>query len=161
MGTGRFVRRRNPAIRIHPVEPSSSPNLTTGHRVGKHRIQGISDEFIPPIVDLSFLDAVISVDDGDDIVVTLFADSSKKYLSTALTGEEPVKEGFLSSEIRRDAFVSYNRSCETCCLPERRRLLRFRRVNRIPVRNRRRRLKLARSFDVDPGRAVPGLHRET
>ena len=42
--------------------------MTTGHRVGKHRIQGISDEFIPPIVDLASLDPVVSVDDGDAIL---------------------------------------------------------------------------------------------
>ena len=54
---------------MHPVEPANSPTLTTGHRVGKHRIQGISDEFIPPIVRLSELDRVIAVDDGDAILM--------------------------------------------------------------------------------------------
>ena len=38
-----------------------------GYRVGKHRIYGISDEFIPSIVKLNELDQVISVDDGDSI----------------------------------------------------------------------------------------------
>ena len=37
--------------------------------MGKHRIQGISDEFIPSIVDLKSLDPVISVDDGDAIIM--------------------------------------------------------------------------------------------
>lgn len=67
MGTGRFFKSSNPGVRIHPLEPSNSPTLTTGHRVGKHRIQGISDEFIPAIVDLDALDPVIAVDDGDSI----------------------------------------------------------------------------------------------
>lgn len=69
MGAGRYLRERNPAIKIHPLEPANSPTLTTGHKVGKHRIQGISDEFIPAIVDLTQLDEVISVDDGDAIVM--------------------------------------------------------------------------------------------
>src|SRR5574338_734467 len=69
MGVGRFLRQVNPAIALHPVEPSNSPTLSTGHKVGKHRIQGISDEFIPPIVDLSALDHVIAVDDGDAIIM--------------------------------------------------------------------------------------------
>ena len=43
--------------------------MTTGHKVGKHRIQGISDEFIPSIVDLAALDHVMSVDDGDAILM--------------------------------------------------------------------------------------------
>ena len=69
MGVGRFLRRMNPEARIHPLEPSNSPTLSTGHKVGKHRIQGVSDEFIPAIVDLDFLDPVIAVDDGDAILL--------------------------------------------------------------------------------------------
>ncbi len=69
MGVGRFLREKNPDVKIHPLEPASSPTLSTGHKVGKHRIQGISDEFVPPIVDLSFLDRVVSVDDGDAILM--------------------------------------------------------------------------------------------
>ena len=59
MGAGRFLRSMNPSVKIHPLEPSESPTLTTGCKVGKHRIQGISDEFIPDILDLSALDEVI------------------------------------------------------------------------------------------------------
>ncbi|MEK6756026.1 MAG: cysteine synthase, partial [Bacteroidota bacterium] len=51
------------------LEPTESPTMTTGHRVGKHRIQGISDEFIPPIVELNRLDSIISVHDGDAIIM--------------------------------------------------------------------------------------------
>ncbi len=69
MGTGRFLRSQNPDIKLHPLEPANSPTLSTGHKVGKHRIQGISDEFIPPIVDLDRLDDIISVDDGDAILM--------------------------------------------------------------------------------------------
>ena len=39
-----------PRRQVHPLEPANSPTLSTGHKVGKHRIQGISDEFIPAIV---------------------------------------------------------------------------------------------------------------
>jgi cysteine synthase len=69
MGVGRYLRARNPQVRIHPVEPANSPTLSTGHKVGKHRIQGISDEFIPPICDLSAMDRVISIPDGDAILM--------------------------------------------------------------------------------------------
>ncbi len=47
MGAGTFLKSRRPEIRVHPLEPSNSPTLSTGYRVGHHRIQGISDEFIP------------------------------------------------------------------------------------------------------------------
>lgn len=69
MGVGRYLRRVQPVMKLHPVEPASSPTLTAGHKVGSHRIQGISDEFIPPIVHLTDLDAVIAVDDGDSILM--------------------------------------------------------------------------------------------
>lgn len=69
MGVGRYLKEQNSQIRIYPLEPSNSPILSTGHKVGKHRIQGISDEFIPSIVDLKSLDPVVSVDDGDAIIM--------------------------------------------------------------------------------------------
>jgi len=69
MGTGRFLRSQKPDIKLHPLEPSNSPTLSTGHKVGKHRIQGISDDFIPAIVELDKLDEIISVDDGDAILM--------------------------------------------------------------------------------------------
>ena len=49
--------------------PRNSPTLRTGHKVGTHRIQGISDEFVPSIVDLDWLDDVVAVDDGDAILM--------------------------------------------------------------------------------------------
>lgn len=154
MGTARFLRQKHPAVRIHPLEPANSPTLSAGHRVGKHRIQGISDEFIPPIVDLDSLDSVVSVDDGDAIlmsqklaaelgigvgissganflgalrilnemggagvVVTVFPDDNKKYLSTDLLREEPVQEGHLAHDVRLLGFRGFKRVCHTCCDP--------------------------------------------
>ena len=67
MGVGDFLRREVPGVRVHAVEPAESPTLSAGHCVGKHRIQGISDEFIPPIVELDRLDETIAVSDGDSI----------------------------------------------------------------------------------------------
>jgi len=69
MGTGRFLREKNPKVKLYPLEPSNSPTMSTGYKVGKHRIQGISDEFIPPIVKLQNLDEVVAVDDGDAIIM--------------------------------------------------------------------------------------------
>ena len=69
MGVGRYLRSRNPAVKIHPVEPAESPTLSTGYKVGSHRIQGISDDFIPAIVQLSELDQVLSSSDGDSILM--------------------------------------------------------------------------------------------
>ncbi|MFA6570599.1 MAG: cysteine synthase family protein [Bacteroidota bacterium] len=154
MGVGKFLKERNSSIAVHPLEPSNSPTLTTGYKVGRHRIQGISDEFIPDIVKLDKTDKVVSVDDGDAIImaqklsanlglgvgissganfigavmiqeelggganaVTVFPDSNKKYLSTDLLKDEPVKDGFISSYIELEGFRSIKRVCHTCCDP--------------------------------------------
>lgn len=151
MGVGRYLRGKSPAVRLYPVEPASSPTLSTGHQVGRHRIQGISDEFIPPIMDLSYVDRIVAVDDGDAIlmaqglarhlglavgissganfvaalkvldelgegavVVTVFPDDNKKYLSTDLMREEPVREGYLAPAVELLGFRAFNRPCETC-----------------------------------------------
>ena len=69
MGAGKYLRTRNHLIKLHPLQPIESPTLTTGHKVGHHRIQGISDEFIPPILRLDQLNSVVSVHDGDAILM--------------------------------------------------------------------------------------------
>jgi len=69
MGVGKYLRSKNPDIKIHPLEPAESPTLSTGYKVGSHRIQGISDEFIPAIVKLNEMDPVIKVSDGDSILM--------------------------------------------------------------------------------------------
>ncbi|HVP44350.1 MAG TPA: cysteine synthase family protein [Terriglobales bacterium] len=69
MGVGRFLRGKSKAVRVHPLEPAESPTLSTGCHVGNHRIQGISDEFVPSILELQTLDEVISVHDGDAILM--------------------------------------------------------------------------------------------
>lgn len=69
MGVGRALRRHDARIRVHPIEPAESPTLSTGYKCGKHRIQGISDEFIPQVVHLAELDDIIAVHDGDAILM--------------------------------------------------------------------------------------------
>ncbi len=63
MGVGKLLKKVNSECKVHPLEPENSPTLSTGYKVGIHKIQGISDEFIPDIVDLSVLDSVVSVSD--------------------------------------------------------------------------------------------------
>ena len=123
--------------------------MSTGHEVGSHRVQGISDEFIPEIVELAKLAHVVDVDDGDaiimtqqlantlglgvgiscganflgalkiqnelgseSVVVTVFPDDSKKYLSTDLMRVEPIKDGFLSTDVELLDYRS--RRCIRC-----------------------------------------------
>ena len=56
-GTGRYLKEKNPAVRIVAVEPSDSPLLSQG-RAGAHKIQGIGANFIPKNLDLSLCDEI-------------------------------------------------------------------------------------------------------
>lgn len=69
MGVGQALRERFGRVAVHPLEPANSPTLRTGRREGVHRIQGISDEFIPEILDLAAVDRVVDVWDGDAILM--------------------------------------------------------------------------------------------
>jgi cysteine synthase A len=69
MGVSRSLRERKPGVRVHPLEPAESPTLSTGHKTGQHRIQGVSDDFIPAVVKLDELDEIIAVHDGDAILM--------------------------------------------------------------------------------------------
>jgi cysteine synthase A len=106
---------------------------------------------IPPIVQLDKLDAVVTVHDGDailmaqklaaqlglgvgissganfvgalkvqnqledaSVVVTVFPDDNKKYLSTDLLRDEPKRDGYLSPDVELTGFHAFNRVCATC-----------------------------------------------
>jgi cysteine synthase len=151
MGAGTFLRGQSPNLRLHPLEPAESPTLSIGFRVGHHRIQGISDEFVPAILNLEKLDEVISVSDGDAIlmaqklaaglglgvgtssganflgalkvqnelgddavVVTVFPDDNKKYLSTDLLRDEPIKSDYLAPQVELEKYEAFKRVCHTC-----------------------------------------------
>ena len=144
MGVGRYLRRNGGRVYVHPLEPANSPTMRTGCKVGSHRIQGISDEFVPAVIKLDELDEVIDVWDGDAIllaqdlcaqiglavgissganfigalqvierleatkadpvVVTVFPDSNKKYLSTDLCRREPAGEDYLAPQVTLERF---------------------------------------------------------
>lgn len=63
-GTGRALRRLNPALQVVAVEPASSAVLSTG-QAGKHKIQGIGAGFVPDTYDATVVDTVIAVTDDD------------------------------------------------------------------------------------------------
>jgi cysteine synthase A len=65
-GVGRFLKEKNPAIKIIAIEPSASP-VMSGGQPGPHKIQGIGAGFIPDNLDLKIVDEVIKVENEDAI----------------------------------------------------------------------------------------------
>ena len=63
-GVGKYLKEKNPAVRIVAVEPASSPVLSKGHG-GAHGLQGIGAGFVPKALDTSIYDEVIAVSDED------------------------------------------------------------------------------------------------
>ena len=143
MGIGKRIKECNPAAQAFPLD-LNSPTLSTGYKVGKHRIQGISDEFIPEILKLDELDGVVSVDDTDSIImarmlserlgigvgvssganfigcvmaqekvgkdcvmVTVFADDNKKYLSTDYSQKQEMKETYITHDLELKEVIAY------------------------------------------------------
>ena len=63
-GCARFLKQKNPKIKVFAVEPSSSPVLSGGNP-GSHAIQGIGAGFIPNVLDMNQIDEVIKINDNE------------------------------------------------------------------------------------------------
>lgn len=61
-GVGRFLKSKNPSVKVVAVEPQGSPLLSLG-KTGAHKIQGIGAGFVPRILDTSVYDEVVTVSD--------------------------------------------------------------------------------------------------
>ncbi len=65
-GTGRYLKSRNPGVKVVAVEPAGSAILSGGED-GPHCIQGIGDGFVPEVLDTDLYDEVIAVTDEDAV----------------------------------------------------------------------------------------------
>ena len=63
-GTGRYLKERNPALRVVAVEPAASPLLSQG-KAGPHGLQGIGANFIPAVLDTAVYDEILPVREED------------------------------------------------------------------------------------------------
>ena len=67
-GVGKFLKKKNPAVKVVAVEPKTSAVLSTGV-AGSHKIQGIGAGFVPDVLDTKIYDEIIPVDNDDAFAV--------------------------------------------------------------------------------------------
>ena len=67
-GVGKFLKEKNPAVKVVAVEPKTSAVLSTGV-AGSHKIQGIGAGFVPDVLDTKIYDEIIPVDNDDAFAV--------------------------------------------------------------------------------------------
>ena len=83
-GAGKYLKEKNPNLKVVAVEPQDSPLLSEG-RVGPHKIEGLGANFVPDTLNRDIYDAVIAVS-GEDAIRT----------SRALATEEGILGGISS-----------------------------------------------------------------
>ena len=82
-GAGRYLREKNPDVRLFAVEPDTSPVLSGG-QPGPHKIQGIGAGFVPKVLDTSLLSEVIKVS-ADDAGATARAAGANEGLLVGIS----------------------------------------------------------------------------
>ena len=103
-GVGRYLKERDPAVRIVAVEPSSSPVLSKG-RGGAHGIQGIGAGFVPKALDTTVYDEVIAVKDEDALTFAKLLGKTEGILCGISAGAALAAAVSLS---KREAFAGKN-----------------------------------------------------
>lgn len=96
-GTARYLKSRDPGIRIIAVEPASSPLLTKGV-CGPHGLQGIGANFVPKNLDLSLVDEIIPVSDEDAFTATKALARTEGFLCGITSGAA----AFAAARVCRD-----------------------------------------------------------
>lgn len=103
-GVGRYLKEKNPNIKVYAVEPEECPILSGGGW-GPHQIEGIGDGFIPDNLDLDVLDGVVTVSSRDAIVMARRLAREEGILCGISSGCNVVAANKLSRELANTKFI--------------------------------------------------------
>jgi len=67
-GVAKYLKEQNPAVKAFAVEPAEC-DILSGGKWGPHKIEGIGDGFIPPILDLDYIDGVVTTTSNEAIMM--------------------------------------------------------------------------------------------
>lgn len=84
-GTGRYLKEKNPQIKVVAVEPKKSPLLSEG-RFGPHNLQGIGANFVPKLLDRGVIDEIIPVLEEDAYALSRQLAKTEGYLAGISSG---------------------------------------------------------------------------
>ena len=84
-GVGRYLKEKNPSVRVVAVEPKSSPLLSEGVS-GAHKIQGIGANFVPTTLDTQIYDEIITVSDEEAYEYTALLSKKQGVLGGISSG---------------------------------------------------------------------------
>ena len=73
-GTGRYLKEKNPAVKLVAIEPENSAVLSGGS-AGPHGLQGIGAGFVPEVLDVELLDQIVRI--TDDQALTMARELAK------------------------------------------------------------------------------------
>lgn len=84
-GCGKFLKEKNPQIKIVAVEPKKSPLLSLG-KSGSHNLQGIGANFIPEVLDRTVIDEIVTVEEEDAYAFARSLARQEGYLAGITSG---------------------------------------------------------------------------
>ncbi len=103
-GTGRYLKEKDPNIKVIAVEPAGSPVLSL-NKAGSHKIQGIGAGFVPKTLDRSIIDKIICVDDEQAFATARLLAQREGILAGISSGAAMMAAIKIAQEVERANIV--------------------------------------------------------